>query len=74
MFKFEDLKVNSCDDRQTDRMTTKVLSSHPRIKCGETNNSVMTPYGWGLMEHTIIISGIWYDLPSKHLSGVGFCC
>ena len=24
-------------DRMTDRMTTKVLSSHPRIKCGETN-------------------------------------
>ena len=31
MFKFEDLKVNSNDDRQTDRMTTKVLISHPRI-------------------------------------------
>ena len=35
MFTFEDLKVNSCDDRQTDRqndrMTTKVLSSRPRI-------------------------------------------
>ena len=38
MFKFEGLKVNSRDDRQTDRMTTKVLSSHPRITCGETNN------------------------------------
>ena len=37
MFKFEDLKVNSHYDRQTDRMTTKVLSSRPRIKCGETN-------------------------------------
>ena len=37
MFKFEDLKVNSRDDRQTNRMTTKVLSSRPRIKCGETN-------------------------------------
>ena len=24
-------------DRMTDRMTTKVLSSRPRIKCGETN-------------------------------------
>ena len=35
MFKFEDLKMNSRDDRQTDRqndiMTTKVLSSHPCI-------------------------------------------
>ena len=47
MFKFEDLKVNSHYDRQTDRqkdrqkdrMTTKVLSSRPRIKCGETNNN-----------------------------------
>ena len=37
MFKFENLKVNSCDDRQTDRMTTKVLSSRPHIKCGENN-------------------------------------
>ena len=34
MFKFDDLKVTSRDDR----MTTKVLSSRPRIKCGETNN------------------------------------
>ena len=39
MFKFEDLKVNSHYDRQTDRMPTKVLSSRPRIKCGETNNN-----------------------------------
>ena len=38
MFKFEDLKVNSHDDKQTDRMTTKLLSPRPRIKCGETNN------------------------------------
>ena len=42
MFKFEGLKVNSHYDRQTDRqndrMTTKVLSSRPRIKCGGTNN------------------------------------
>ena len=34
-FKFEDLKMNSRDDRQidrqNDRMTTKVLSSRPRI-------------------------------------------
>ena len=38
MFTFDDLKVASRDDRMTDRMTTKVLSSRPRIKCGETNN------------------------------------
>ena len=38
MFKFEDLKVNSHDEKQTDRMTTKLLSSRPCIKCGETNN------------------------------------
>ena len=31
MFKFDDLKVNSQDDRMTDRMTTKVLSSRPHI-------------------------------------------
>ena len=31
MFKFEELKVTSRDDIQTDRMTTKVLSSRPRI-------------------------------------------
>ena len=31
IFKFDDLKVTSHYDRQTDRMTTKVLSSHPRI-------------------------------------------
>ena len=37
MFTFDDLKVTSRDDRMTDRMTTKVLSSRPRIKCGETN-------------------------------------
>ena len=37
-FMFDDLKVTSRDDRVTDRMTTKVLSSRPRIKCGETNN------------------------------------
>ena len=37
IFKFDDLKVTSHYDRQTDRMTTKVLSSRPRIKCGETN-------------------------------------
>ena len=41
MFTFDDLKVTSRDDRMTDRMTTKVLSSRPRIKCGETNNSNM---------------------------------
>ena len=40
MFNFESLKVNSRDDRVTDRMTTKVPSSRPRIKCGETNHSV----------------------------------
>ena len=40
MFKFEDLKVNSSDDRQTDRMTTKVLNSHPCIKCSEANNEI----------------------------------
>ena len=37
MFKFEDLKVISHYDRQGHRMTTKVLSSRPRIICGETN-------------------------------------
>ena len=31
IFKFDDLKVTSHYDRQTDRMTTKVLSSRPRI-------------------------------------------
>ena len=31
IFKFDDLKVTSHYDRQTDRMTTKVLSSHPCI-------------------------------------------
>ena len=36
MFKFDDFKVNSQDDR----MTTKVLSSCPCIKCGKTNNSI----------------------------------
>ena len=35
MFTFDDLKVTSHDDR----MTTKVLSSRPRIKCGETNKA-----------------------------------
>ena len=39
MFKFDDLKVNPImTDTLTDRMTTKVLSSHPCIICGETNN------------------------------------
>ena len=38
MFKFDDLKVNSHDDKQTNRMTTKLLSSHPCIKCSKTNN------------------------------------
>ena len=42
MFTFDDLKVTSRDDRVTDRMTTKVLSSRPRIKCGETNESDVT--------------------------------
>ena len=42
MFKFEDLKVNSHYDRQTDKMTTKVLSSRPRIKCGKTNKCPIT--------------------------------
>ena len=40
MFTFDDLKVTSRDDRMTDRMTTKVLSSRPRIKCGETNKQL----------------------------------
>ena len=31
MFMFDDLKVTSCDDRLTDKMTTKMLSSHQRI-------------------------------------------
>ena len=44
MFTFDDLKVTSCDDRMTDRMTTKVFSSCPRIKCGETNYTVQ--YNW----------------------------
>ena len=39
MFTFDDLKVTSRDDRMTDRMTTKVLSSRPRIICGKTNNN-----------------------------------
>ena len=38
MFKFDDLKVTSRDDRQSQN-DNKVLSSRPRIKCGETNNS-----------------------------------
>ena len=37
MFTFHDLKVTSRDDR----MTTKVLSSRPRITCGETNEAPM---------------------------------
>ena len=37
MFTFDDLKVTSRDDRMIERMTTKVLSSRTRIKCGETN-------------------------------------
>ena len=37
MFKFGDLKVTSCDDRMTDRMTTKVLSSYCPRFAGETN-------------------------------------
>ena len=40
MFKFEDLKVNPHYDRQGHKMTTKVLSSRPRIICGETNNLI----------------------------------
>ena len=39
MFTFDDLKVTSHDDRMTDRMTTKVLSSRPRLKCGKTNKA-----------------------------------
>ena len=35
MFKFDDLKVNSRNDKMTDRMTTTVLSPCPGIKCGE---------------------------------------
>ena len=31
IFKFDDLKVTSHYDRQTDRTTTKVLSSRPHI-------------------------------------------
>ena len=42
MFTFDDLKVTSRDDRMTDRMTTKVLSSRPCIKCGETNKFIPT--------------------------------
>ena len=33
MFKFDDLKVNSRNDKMTDRMTTTVLRPCPRIKC-----------------------------------------
>ena len=43
MFKFDDLKVNSQDDRMTDRMTTKVLSSRPHI------------YMWRDQLHTVIL-------------------
>ena len=38
MFTFDDLKVTSRDDR----MTTKVLSSRPCIKCGETNKVIIS--------------------------------
>ena len=42
MFEFEDLKENSHYNRQGHRMTTKVLSSRPRIICGETNEENLT--------------------------------
>ena len=41
MFKFEDLKVNSRDDRQTDRLTEwqpKYLALAHAYTCGETND------------------------------------
>ena len=42
IFKFDDLKVTSHYDRQTDRMTTKVLSSRPRINAARPITTFMT--------------------------------
>ena len=40
MFTFDDLKVTSRDDRQTDRTTTKVLSSRPHINVARPTNEI----------------------------------
>ena len=44
IFKFDDLKVTSHYDRQTDRMTTKVLSSRPRINAARPTRYVSILY------------------------------
>ena len=43
MFKFGDLKVTSRDDTMTDRMTTKVHSSH------HPHSSTVRPINYGKM-------------------------
>ena len=56
MFKFDDLKVNSWNDR----MTTKVLSPRPRIKCCETNKDDVITY----KPHIFVC--LWLGLHSKN--------
>ena len=48
-----------------DRMTTKVLSSRPRITCGETNKRIIV---FLLLIHFCIILGKW-----SNLSTIGQC-
>ena len=61
MFKFEDLKVNSRDDRQNDRMTTKCIALAHAYTCGETNytlNPLRSSYAGGyqcLVNSTLIL-------------------
>ena len=65
MFTFDDLKVTSRDDRLTDKMITKMLSSREHIIAARPTNILILCQGPCALTHNTL----WHSLLSKS----GFC-